>query len=249
LIKDILARVYFVYAALLFAITMLPIALLFLIARSFFNEHKSSIIIQKGFQVWMGIYMPLIFCPVKHVGRNQFKKGQNYVVTLNHNSLADVPVSSPGIPGPNRTLAKIEMSKIPIFGYIYSSGSILLDREDQKSRTESFKKMVAALEKGLHLCLFPEGTRNKTHEPLARFFDGAFRVAIMAQKPVMPGLIFGTKNFFHPTKKYWIWPHRIEFHFLEPIETAGLGTDQSDALKVKVFGLMKEYYSKNSHLI
>lgn len=63
----------------------------------------------------------MIFCPVKHVGRHHFLKGKNYVVTLNHNTLADVPVSSPGIPGPNRTLAKIEMASIPIFGYIYKA--------------------------------------------------------------------------------------------------------------------------------
>jgi 1-acyl-sn-glycerol-3-phosphate acyltransferase len=125
----------------------------------------------------------------------------------------------------------------------------LLDREDQKSKTESFKKMVAALDKGLNLCLFPEGTRNKTNEPIARFFDGAFRVAIMAQKPVMPGLIFGTKNILHPTKKMWAWPHKLQIHFLEPIETVGMKTEETDGLKVKVFNTMKDYYNTNNHLI
>ncbi len=248
MIKDILARIFFVYAALLFFITMLPIVLVFFVARNFFSEEKSNKIIQKGFQIWMGVFLPMIFCPVKHVGRERFQKGKNYVVTLNHNSLADVPVSTPGIPSPNRTLAKLEMAKTPIFGYIYASGSILLDREDQKSRAASFKKMVDALNKGLHLCLFPEGTRNKTDEPIARFFDGAFRVAIMAQKPIMPGLIFGTKNILHPQKKMWAWPHQLEIHFLEPTETTGMKTEETDALKMKIFNQMKAYYLKNSHL-
>jgi 1-acyl-sn-glycerol-3-phosphate acyltransferase len=247
--KDILARIYFVYGMLLFAITMLPVALVFLIAKTFCSEKTSSSVIQKGFQIWMGIYMPLIFCPVKHVGRHFFRKGQNYVVTLNHNSLADVPVSSPGIPGPNRTLAKEEMSKIPIFGYIYTSGSILLNRDDLQSRKDSYAKMIKALEQNLHLCLFPEGTRNKTNEPIARFFDGAFKVAIMAQKPVIPGLIFGTKNILHPTKKMWAWPHRIEFHFLPELSTEGLQSSDADMLKIKVFGIMKDYYVAHKHLI
>lgn len=234
---------------LLFAITMLPVALIFFIARTILNEKKSSVVVQRGFQIWMGIYMPLIFCPVKHKGREKFKKGQNYVVTLNHNTLADVPVSSPGIPGPNRTLAKIEMSKIPIFGYIYSSGSILLNREDIQSRKDSYAKMTDALDKGLHLCLFPEGTRNKTNEPLARFFDGAFKVAIMAQKPIIPGLIFGTKAILHPTKKMWAWPHKVEFHFLDEISTIGMEVEETDSLKQKVFAIMKDYYVSNSNLI
>lgn len=197
----------------------------------------------------MGIYMPMILCPVKHRGRENFRKGQNYVVTLNHNTLADVPVSSPGIPGPNRTLAKVEMSKIPIFGYIYTSGSILVTRQDAQSRKDSYPKMVEALEQGLHLCLFPEGTRNKTSEPLARFYDGAFKVAIMAQKPIIPGLIFGTKSILHPTKKMWAWPHKVEFHFLPELSTQGLTINDTDALKQKVFQIMRDYYMAHSELV
>lgn len=249
MVKDVFARIYFVYGMLLFALTMIPVALLFLIVRNTCSESFASKVIQKTFQVWMGIYMPLIFCPVTHRGREHFKKGKNYVVTLNHNTLADVPVSSPGIPGPNRTLAKVEMSKIPIFGYIYESGSILVTRQDAQSRKESYGKMVDALNKGLHLCLFPEGTRNKTTEPLARFYDGAFKVAIMAQKPIIPGLIFGTKKILHPTKKMWAWPHKVEFHFLPEISTEGMHVDQTDALKQQVFTIMKEYYIAHSHLI
>lgn len=247
--KDILARIYFVYGMILFGITMIPVALIFWIVRHTMSEQQAGKIIQKGFQLWMGIYMPLIFCPVTHRGRSYFEKGKNYVVTLNHNTLADVPVSSPGIPGPNKTLAKIEMASIPVFGYIYSSGSILLNREDIQSRKDSYGKMLDALEKGFHLCLFPEGTRNKTQEPLARFFDGAFKVAIMAQKPIIPGLIFGTKKILHPTKKMWAWPHRVEFHFLPPIETTGMEVEETDALKQKVFQLMKDYYVSHAHLI
>lgn len=233
---------------LLFAITMIPVAIIIFLFRTFGSQRIASMAIQRSFQIWMGFYMPMIFCPVKHRGRDNFKKGKNYVVTLNHNTLADVPVSSPGIPGPNRTLAKVEMSKIPIFGYIYTSGSILVARADAQSRAESYGKMINALEQGLHLCLFPEGTRNKTSEPLARFYDGAFKVAIMAQKPIIPGLIFGTKAILHPTKKIWAWPHKVEFHFLQEISTEGMKVEETDTLKQKVFNIMKEYYVSHSDL-
>ncbi len=249
MMKDILARLFFVYGMLLFAITMLPVALCFWIARTFFNEHIAARIIQKGFQVWMGVYMPMVMCRVKHKGREHFKNGQNYVVTINHNSLADVPVSSPGIPGINKTLAKIEMAKIPIFGYIYASGSILVDRSNSRSKMDSLFKMVEALQKGFHLCLFPEGTRNKTKEPLAPFYDGAFKVAIKAQKPIIPALIFGTKSILHPSKKMWAWPHRIEFHFLPEISVEGLKSADSEMLKNEVHQRMLDYYLQHKHLI
>lgn len=247
--KDILARIYFIYGVLLFVMTMIPVAFIIFLFRTFASQRTASKAIQTSFQIWMGFYLPAIFCPVKHVGRENFRKGQNYVVTLNHNTLADVPVSTPGIPGPNRTLAKVEMSKIPIFGYIYTSGSILVTRQDAQSRAESYGKMQHALEQGLHLCLFPEGTRNKTNEPLARFYDGAFKVAIIAQKPIIPGLIFGTKSILHPTKKMWAWPHRIEFHFLPEISTQGLQVEDSAQLKQQVYQVMKNHYVANKHLI
>ena len=247
--KDILARLFFFYGMLLFAITMLPVALVFWIARNTLPELKAAQVIQRGFQVWMGIYLPMVFCPVKHRGRRYFKQGQNYVITINHNSLADVPVSSPGIPGINKTLAKIEMAKIPIFGYIYSSGSILVDRSNNRSKAESFFSMVDALKKGYHLCLFPEGTRNKTEQPIAPFFDGAFKVAIKAQRPIIPALIFGTKNILHPHKKCWAWPHRIEFHFLPEVSVDGLKSNDSVALQNKVFAQMHDYYVQHAHLI
>ena len=199
--KDILARMYFVYGMLLFAITMLPVALLFWVVRHTCNERKASILIQKGFQVWMGMYMPLIFCPVRHKGREYFKPGKNYVVTLNHNTLADVPVSSPGIPGPNRTLAKVEMSKIPIFGYIYKSGSILVSRQDAKSRKDSIPQMIEALKHGLHLCLFPEGTRNKTDQPLARFMMELLRWPLRRKSRLYLDSYSAPKTFFILPKK------------------------------------------------
>ena len=248
LIKDILARIYFIYGMLLFAITMIPVAVVIFLFKTFASDNTFSKAVQYSFQIWMGIYMPMIFCPVKHVGRHHFLKGKNYVVTLNHNTLADVPVSSRGIPGPNRTLAKIEMASIPIFGYIYKAGSILVTRQDAQSRKDSFPKMIEALNKGLHLCLFPEGTRNKTSEPLARFYDGAFKVAIEAQKPIIPGLIFGTKKILHPTKKLWAWPHKIQFHFLPEVSTEGLEVKDTEMLKQKVHGIMKDYYLKNIDL-
>ena len=69
-----------------------------------------------------------------------------------------MPVSSPGIPGGNKTIAKAEMAKIPLFGLIYKTGSILVDRKNEKSRRDSFTKMKEVLDMGLHMCIYPEGT-------------------------------------------------------------------------------------------
>lgn len=198
------------------------------------------------FRLWMGVFMPLAGCPVIRKGKSHFKKGENYVVVINHNSFVDIPVSSPWIPGPNKTLAKIEMAKIPIFGLIYKAGSILVNRNAEGSRRQSFVDMGNALKIGIHLCLYPEGTRNKTDKPLQRFYDGAFITAIKAQKPIIPGLIFNTKKILPHDKKLWARPMPIKFHFLEPIPTKGLTLDDIAALKQKVYDIMEQYYTQHA---
>ncbi len=243
-IKNILGALYLVYFLLLFIITMLVVIIPIWII-SYMKEPQRSAYLHPVFRLWMGVFMPLVGCPVRRRGTEHFKEGENYVVVINHNSLVDVPVSSPWIPGPNKTLAKIEMSRTPVFGLIYKTGSILVDRTSTESRRESFTQMQRMLDMGIHLCLYPEGTRNKTGKPMQPFFDGAFITAIKAQKPVMPALIFNTGKILPHNKKFWARPMRIHFHFLPPVSTEGLTLKDAAALKETVYNMMEQYYTSN----
>jgi 1-acyl-sn-glycerol-3-phosphate acyltransferase len=204
-------------------------------------EPKRSQIAYFFWSIWMAIFLPLagIWRVVK--GKENFKKGQNYVVICNHNSLLDPPISSPSIPGPNKTIAKVEMAKIPVFGIIYRRGSVLVDRKSEESRRASYSKMKEVLEQGLHMCIYPEGTRNKTKEPLQKFHDGAFRLAIDMEKSIIPALIFNSGKAM-PRKPFFFWPQRVEMHFLPEIPVAGKTVRQ---LKEEAFAVMKEYYSRH----
>jgi 1-acyl-sn-glycerol-3-phosphate acyltransferase len=180
-----------------------------------------------------------VFSGVRRIikGREHFKKGENYVVVCNHNSLMDIPLSTPSIPGPNKTIAKTEMAKIPLFGMIYKRGSILVNRKSEESRRSSFSKMKAVLDLGLHMCIYPEGTRNKTSEPLQRFHDGAFRLAVETKKQIIPSVIFYTSRVL-PRKPFFFWPHKVEMHFLPPVAVNQKSPQQ---LKEEVFAIMKSY--------
>src|SRR4051812_7653225 len=106
--KRIAGHVYFAYALVLFAITMLIVFIpIWIISK--LPEPRRTQALHPVFRIWMGVFMPIAFCPVKRKGKQYFEKGKNYVVVCNHNSFADVPVTSPWIPGANKTLAKAEM--------------------------------------------------------------------------------------------------------------------------------------------
>ena len=245
IVKNILGHIFFAYGMLLFVATMLIVFIPIWII-SLLPDPARSRALHPVFRVWMGVFMPLAFCPVIRRGKKHFKKGENYVVVINHNSLADIPVSSPWIPGPNKTLAKTEMARTPLFGVIYKAGAILVDRKKGNSRRESFTKMQEILTMGVHLCLYPEGTRNKTDQPLQPFFDGAFITAIKAQKPIAPGLIFNTGRVLPHDKKLWARPLPIYIDFLEPVPTEGLTLNDVATLKDKVYKLMEAHYVANN---
>ena len=158
----------------------------------------------------------------------------------------DVPCTTPFIPGANKTIAKIEMLKIPVFGLIYKRGSVLVDRKDKNSRKESFAKMKAVLNQGMHMCIYPEGSRNKTDQPLTPFHDGAFKLAADTGKSIIPTLLFNTRKVMPVSKGFYFWPAKMEMHFLPEIPVPK-GSDYQE-IKETVFKVMEEYYSANREL-
>jgi 1-acyl-sn-glycerol-3-phosphate acyltransferase len=75
----------------------------------------------------------------------------------------DVPLLTPFFPGPNKTIAKKSFSKIPLFGWVYTRGSVLVDRSSDRSRKKSYDDMKKVLlQDNLNMALYPEGTRNRT---------------------------------------------------------------------------------------
>jgi 1-acyl-sn-glycerol-3-phosphate acyltransferase len=237
-------KIWAVWAIILFVVTMLIFLIPFLLFCYFLPDPQKNKRFVRYARVWMGVFLPLAGCPLRVKGREKFKKGETYIVVCNHNALIDVPVSTPGIPGGNKTIAKISMAKIPLFGMFYKTGSVLVDRNSEASRRESFSKMKETLDMGLHMCLYPEGTRNKTNEPLKAFHDGAFRLSISSGKAIIPALIFNSRKVMPTGRSFYLSPHRLAMHFLDPI--APQPGESVESFKQKVFIIMRDYYTANA---
>lgn len=240
--KNLISRVFAFWAVIIFTVTLLIVALIFLISGRLKEPRRTQQFhsISRG---WMRIFFFLTGCSLKIKGESNFKKGEKYIITCNHNSYMDVPVVTPFIPHANKTIAKAEMAKIPLFGFIYKRGSILVDRNDKKSRQSSFRKMKEVLNLGLDMCIYPEGTRNKTSLPLKSFHDGAFRLAEETKVPIIPALLFNTKKVLPPGKIFYFWPSKMELHFLAPVYVDETGN--AEILKEQVYNLMSDYYQKH----
>ncbi len=238
--KNIVGRLYAFYALMVFVITLIPTYLILRLLKLVVSSSRFEIIFHKAMKAWMGVYLPSIFCPVKTIGAEKFEPHKNYVVVLNHNSHIDIPVSTPCIPGPNKTLGKSDFAKVPLFGFIYKSGSILLNRKEARSKQRSYDQMLQVLNNNLHVCLYPEGTRNKTAQPLQAFKDGAFKLAIESKKPLMVGLIEGTKPILTANKVFHAWPSNITITYLTVIATSDASFKDVKLLNQKAYTIMNE---------
>ena len=241
--KEILGRLFAVWGVIIFIVTMLPVFLAMWSIRVI-KEPRRTYIFRLIAKRWMQVFFFFVGCRLVIRGKHHFKKGENYILVCNHNSLFDVPVTTPFIPGPaNKTIAKIEMARTPLFGLIYSRGSILVDRKNPNSRRDSYNKMKEVLQSGLQMCIYPEGTRNRSDVPLKEFHDGAFRLAKDTGNTIMPTVIFNTRKVLPPGKFFFFWPSRMEMHFLEPRLISGM--DNPVILKQEVFEKMWNYYASN----
>jgi 1-acyl-sn-glycerol-3-phosphate acyltransferase len=243
IITGILGRIFALWAALVFILSLIPIGVITW-AISGYKDPKRTSLFLKISKVWILIYFFLIGCSIRIRGISNFEKNKNYIIICNHNSLMDILAITPFIPGANKTIAKSELAKIPLFGFIYKTGSILVNRKDKNSRSASFKSMIDVLEAGMHMCIYPEGTRNKTANPLKEFHNGAFKLAIETGKPILPAIIFNTKKALPANKTFFFWPMPFQVHFLPSVPV--VAGETVEGLKTKLHDLMSNYYIAHS---
>lgn len=241
-LKNIFARIWALWGLVSFVVTFLIIFIPSMLSYLMKGPSGQYYFIKVA-KFWMNIWLPLIGCPLRVSGKENFEKGKSYVVVFNHNTLLDVPLSAPYVPGPNKTIAKASFAKVPLFGFFYTRGSVLVDRKNEQSRIRSYEEMKKVLADGMHMSIYPEGTRNRTNEPLKPFYDGAFKLAVETEKDIIPCIIIGTKKAMPVHKFFYLLPTKLKMHFLPPVSSKGI---ESKQLKEKVFTIMKDYYTANN---
>jgi 1-acyl-sn-glycerol-3-phosphate acyltransferase len=114
-----------------------------------------------------------------------------------------------------------------------------VDRANLKSRVNTILRSKKALDDGKSLMIFPEGgiiTKKPPH--MAHFKDGAFRIAIEKQIPIVPVTI--PLNWIILPDHQLMRLHRgiVKVIFHEPIETKTYTLEKIDDLKNKVFDII-----------
>ena len=184
-------------------------------------------------KAWSWIFSKLNFIPYQILHRENIERNKAYIYISNHTSFLDIPGITMMIKGQFRPLAKKELKKLPVFGWIAQAASVIVDRSSNESRRKSMEHLKKILEMNIPILIFPEGTQNRTAELLQPFYDGAFRIAIETQQPIMPVVIIGAGRLM-PPGKFFIQPGKIKIVVGNEITTEGLQLKDVAQLKAQV---------------
>ncbi|TRX40443.1 lysophospholipid acyltransferase family protein [Flavobacterium restrictum] len=130
----------------------------------------------------------------------ELEPNKSYMLVANHTSMIDIMLMLAVVQKPFVFVGKKELSKIPLFGFFYKRTCILVDRNCPKSKMDVFNSAQRRIKQGLSICIFPEGgVPNDESILLDSFKDGAFRLAIEHQIPILPITFADNKKHFSYT--------------------------------------------------
>jgi 1-acyl-sn-glycerol-3-phosphate acyltransferase len=237
-VARLLRFLFTLYGFILFTLFLLLIFPLVIVA-SFFGRIRGGNFIYILCQIWADVVLFLTFIRIQYIYETKPQKGQPYVFIFNHLSYLDIPLIMKACRGRHfRVLGKAEMTKIPIFGFLYRNAVVLVDRTSAAARAKSVLQLKAVLRKDISVVISPEGTFNMTNEPLKSFYDGAFRIAIETQTPVLPMLFLDAYHRHNYKSVFSLTPGRSRIVYLDPVPVAELTLNDVQALKEKVYAIM-----------
>jgi len=217
------------------------VTIVFYIASFAFNKHKSlAWAYAQGLNVGV---RTILGVRVNVLGRDNMIAGPA-VIIMNHQSNFDPLLQGPVYPKNAIIIGKKELEKIPLWGRIfYASNNIMVDRYGTGKKSSAVDLSIERLQSDdCYIWIFPEGTRSQGGK-MSAFKNGAFRMAVGAQVPIIPMVSKPLKPILDvPNKMAKGGQHEIKI--LAPISTQGMTATDIPALITKCEDIYRDELSQ-----
>ncbi len=234
--RKFIGVIFSIYALMVF----IPVMLLlfpFVVLASFFGKVKGGNMIYSICRLWTDISLFMWGIFHKNIYEAPPAKDHAVIFVFNHISYIDILFIFKAFRRQHiRILGKVELKKIPIFGYIYGKGAVTVNRESEAGRTESIRILKRVLSKNISVVMAPEGTFNTTGKPLKDFYNGAFRIAVQTGTPVQPVLLLDGYDRLSYRSLFSLSPGRSRAVFLPEV----LPGNDAALLKEKIYEDMEQ---------
>jgi len=235
--KEILGGLWKIYVFMWFTVLLLllyPFYLFFLLNEKHFNKgFKLLLVHTKVLMCLSGIFMQVR-------NKHYIKKNQAYVITPNHTSYLDIVILYQTFTQYFVFMGKEELANVPVFGIFFKKMNIPVKRSSASSGKKAMDRCGEELDKGHSVVLFPEGTISRDVPTLLKFKNGAFKLAIEKQVPVIPITFFTNYKRLEMAGLFSgkAGPGIAKAVIHEPISTIGMTQEDLIPLRDKVFNVI-----------
>lgn len=206
-----------------------------------FHDRSSLAIVQWAFRV-------VLFCAGTKIivkGEENVPKDTPVLYVANHRSYFDIILTYVRVPRPTGYISKKEMDKVPLLGvWMRHLHCLFLDRNDIKQGLQIILTAIEKAKSGISICIFPEGTRNKTGGEMLPFHEGSFKIAEKAGTPIIPITLVNTEEIFekHLPK---IRKATVIIEYGKPINMSEMERDERKRVGATTRALISQCYEKN----
>lgn len=176
------------------------------------------------------------------LGRENIPKDSAVLYVGNHRSYFDIVLTYSQFPRITGYVAKAEMRRWPLLSsWMKNVHCLFLDRKNIKEGMKTILAGVEEVKRGVSLCIFPEGTRNKVNDTFLPFHEGSFKIAEKGGVPVIPMTLVNTAGAFedHLPK---VRRATVVIDFGQPILISDLDRETRKNLGTYVTKIISERY-------
>ncbi len=182
------------------------------------DPEKRDRLVYRSIQWVFKVMLFLTGVKVSVSGKENLKEDEPVLYVSNHEGLFDIIISYIHFPRPTGFVAKKELGKAPLFSdWLLATHSKFLDRNNIKEGLKTILACIEDVKKGISICIFPEGTRNKTPgNGLLPFKDGSMKIAEKTGCPIIPMAVRHTGEVFEDQFPS-VRPRTVYLKFGKPI--------------------------------
>ena len=240
MIRAILALLF----AVLYLILGIPVLFVEWIIRKC-NRHAADISSLRMVQWAFRVILFICGTKVTVIGEENVPKNQAVLYIGNHKSYFDIIITYARCPGLTGYVAKKDMEKVPLLRtWMRRLHCLFIDRENVKEALKTILAGIDNVKNGISMCIFPEGTRNKTDDLMLPFKEGSFKIAEKSGCPIIPMAITNSADVLEAHMPRVKKAHVI-VEYGKPIYPEELDKETKKHLGVYVRGIIEEMYEEN----
>lgn len=200
---------------------------------------KNNLAVNYLTKYWSAMFMIMsgVFWKVEF--EEKLDPNKRYIFCPNHASTLDIPLVTAAIPLPLLFMGKKELASIPLFGYFYKKNSIIVDRSKIRDSYAAFINAGEKLDKGLNVCIFPEGGIPPSKIFLKKFKNGPFKLAVEKDTYIVPITLADNKKKF-PQEYYKGYPGIVRVKVHKAIKANTEDKNPIESLNTSVYNTIFE---------